>query len=159
MLCNIYLYNNGAGLFDANNKLTGPSLPAYQVRLSRGLVQTLRGVSATIGGAARSSTQVSRAFAPSVATYRDLKSDGTWSFTETAVDAAAPPVSAGALRVGVCVTSAVNVIQDTLLCPHFWSLQQTEQPSLEAARAVGNQIASQQAAQVGGTWTAVVVAA
>src|SRR5207248_4386364 len=55
------------------------------------------------------------AFAPNRATWRDLNPDGTFTYLETFTDDFPPPVTSGALRIGVTYTDFSDVTGDRLL--------------------------------------------
>lgn len=101
----------GGTAYDPDNSVNGGRVP-----LGDGLTKTIPAFTAVIGGVTVAVPATPRTFGPSVATYRDLRADGTYLFLEAAVDAPAPAVSYGALRVGVTVTDSTGVREDALLC-------------------------------------------
>lgn len=84
--------------------------------IGAGLSRTFGEGIAFISGAAISSTPDPVTFTADRDTYRDLKPDGTFAYTAVAVGAAAPPLTAGALRLAVTRTAAAEVLSDTWLC-------------------------------------------
>jgi len=82
-----------------------------------GLVGTPSGGAAYVDGVAVESTPDPHLFTASRDTYRDLLPSGLLVYAEVAIDAQAPPVPDGALRIGCTRTDATDITADWFLCP------------------------------------------
>jgi hypothetical protein len=83
------------------------------VPVGMGLAKVISPGSAVVGGVAVAYAGGARTFSASVDTYRDLNPDGTLTFVEAGLDASdPPPVTAGALRIGVTRTDGSSVRDD-----------------------------------------------
>jgi phage gp37-like protein len=74
-----------------------------------------------------------KTFGANRATYRDLKSDGTYLFVEADIDQPAPAVSYGALRVGVTITDGASIVADALVgdsLENFGPVNKVEAPAI-----------------------------
>lgn len=104
-----------SGRFDLTNCITsGLDMPS-----GIGFSKVIAGGTAVIAGVTVTAAPFTRTFTDSVRTYRDLKPDGTWAFVELAAGQDDPPVTAGALRVGLTVTDAAGVIWDTFVASSY----------------------------------------
>lgn len=109
----------GGSAYDTSNQVTS----GYTIPTGSGFVKTPVSGTAMVNGLAVSSSPVPFVFSANKDTYRDLHTDGT--FTYTAVKNGAPPpllsagvgtgVVANSLRVGVTVTDGSGVIYDAML--------------------------------------------
>lgn len=88
----------------------------YLVPPGPGLSRTFPTGIAFIGGVSLSSTPAAVTFAPSSDTYRDLKADGTFTYTAVAVGADPPEQPPGSLRVGRTRTGPADIEADDWLC-------------------------------------------
>ncbi len=77
--------------------------------------KTVRAGVATIAGETVTFVGEMRDFTASVATYRDLNPDGTMTYVEAGIFETEPPVTDGALRVGVTTTDGSGIIADRLI--------------------------------------------
>jgi len=102
--------------FDASNYVArGANLDEGEgTGLSRNIVETV----AVIGGVAVSVAETAVTFTADSDTYRDLGSDGNWTFTAVSSGAAEPSLTDGLLRVAVTKTDSNSVLSDQALC-HF----------------------------------------
>lgn len=106
------LVDTGAEQFDPMNYIA----EGYQVTAGPGLSFTYPSGIAMIEGAAVTSTPDPKTFTAEMDTYRDLNPDGTFTYQEVPVGYAAPPLTEGAMRVGVTTTDATDIVQDKILC-------------------------------------------
>jgi hypothetical protein len=87
-----------------------------------GFTKTVTAGSAFIADAPVNVPQFVATFAPGSDTYRDLLPSGAWVFAAVAAGSAAPPVAAGALRIGVTATDTYGVAADRFIAsvnPHY----------------------------------------
>lgn len=101
------------GAFYIDNLLTG----GIAVTVASGLTQTIGAGTARVVGAAVVYAGESHVFAAWSQTYRDLNPDGTLTFVAVPTGTDEPPTTANALRIGVTITSAVDVIDDVIVAP------------------------------------------
>lgn len=97
------------------------------VPLGIGLATAISAGAAKIGGAPVAYAGESRTFNALRWTYRDLKADGSMTFTETTIGAVPPPVASGALRVGRTETDAGSVIADGFLASTLTDLGEPDE--------------------------------
>lgn len=106
----------GGSAYDASNVI----LSGYTVPTGAGFTKTPTAGTARVNGTAVSSSPGSVTFPANSDTYRDLHSDGTFSYTSVANGRPAPALvytgaSANTIRAGVTVTDASGVIYDAML--------------------------------------------
>ena len=102
------------GAFDPLNYVAS----GYTVQQGAGLTRTPAPGSAFIGGTVLSSSPAAKTFTANRDTYRDLKPDGTFAYVEVLVGAAAPPRTAGWLRLGVTRTDGADIVLDKVLASY-----------------------------------------
>ena len=120
---------SGNNPFDANNYVSS----GVQCPLGDGLTQTIAAGSAYLAGVLVSPAATAHTFTANKATYRDLNPNGTYTFIETAIGVNPPPITLGALRVGVTITDASGVRVDQFLCDSlvsFGPMNKVEAPQL-----------------------------
>ncbi len=103
---------HGEATFDPTNYVVS----GLDVPLGLGLASTVSAGSAWVGGVSVTAGATAHTFDERADTYRDLLPDGSLVFTTVLAGAPPPPVTAGALRVGVTTTDAAGVIADCFLC-------------------------------------------
>lgn len=81
-----------------------------------GLTRTITATVAKISGVAVSAAETTHTFTPQTQTYRDLTPAGAWVFSEVALGADAPSLTAGRLRVSVTSTDSSGLVTDRPLC-------------------------------------------
>jgi len=82
--------------------------------LARSIVSTL----AKVAGQTVSAAETAVTFAADRDTYRDLLPSGAWALTAVLVNAPAPALQPGALRVAVTRTDAAGIVSDRALCSY-----------------------------------------
>lgn len=102
---------DGVGEIGTTNYITS----GYTMPVGTGLTKTPDYGSAYISTTLVSSSPAAKTFTASKWTYRDLRPDGTYKYTETSANAPAPDVSQGMFRIGVTVTDASDVVWDRIL--------------------------------------------
>jgi len=107
---------------DSNYVVSGLEVP-----LGTGFTKTVSAGSAYIAGALVAASSAGKTFAASKDTYRDLSDAGAWTFVEAEIGVAEPPVTAGALRVGVTRTDAAGVLADTFIAIRIENYQSPDQ--------------------------------
>lgn len=100
------------GVYDEGNAVTS----GLTVAPGTGYLKSIAAGSATIGGVAVPVLASSHTFGIGIDTYRDLKTDGTWVFTEVSRGQEPSAPAAGRLRVGITVTNDTGVAADSFLC-------------------------------------------
>lgn len=106
----------GGSAYDASNVITS----GYTIPIGSGFTKTPTPGTAIVNGQAVSSSPSPVTFAANSDTYRDLHSDGTFSYTAVANGRPAPALvytgaKANTLRAGVTVTDGAGVIYDAML--------------------------------------------
>lgn len=99
------------------------------------LAATIIGGAAVVGGTAVQVPHTPKTFGDARLTWRDLLSNGSYVFVESLVTDPQPPVTAGALRIGVTLTEGGFVTGDRLLCSAIEALgpvNRIEQPLVTA---------------------------
>jgi hypothetical protein len=99
-------------VFDAQNYIA----QGYEVTVGTGLTRTFPLGVAVVGGTPTSSTPPVHTFPASSDVYRDLTTDGVVHYLAVFPGSQPPPVTAGALRLGVTTTDASSIVSDRLLC-------------------------------------------
>lgn len=89
-----------------------------------GLAQTVVAGVAVLAGFEVMAAATAHTFTADRDTYRDLKPDGSLVFTEVDVDAEAPPLLVGALRLAVTRTDGADVLADFWLAAFSIDLEQ-----------------------------------
>jgi hypothetical protein len=95
-------------LFDPLNFIAA----GLNVGLGAGLVKTVVGGSAWVNGSLVNFTVALHTFGANLDTYRDLNPDGTMTFVPVELGDTPPPVTVGALRIGVTTTDGSSVRSD-----------------------------------------------
>lgn len=98
--------------FDVNNYVR----QGYMFPPQGPLTVTYPASVAVVAGAPIMSTPASHTFGAAVLTYRDLNPDGTFTYLATVFGVPPPPVTTGALRVGVTTTDGSSIVNDRILC-------------------------------------------
>ncbi len=114
----------GGSPYDSNNVVT----LGYTIPIGSGFAKTPVTGTAVIGGAVVSSSPTSHTFSANSDTYRDLHTDGTFSYTTVANGGPAPALVytgplANTLRVGVTVTDGSGIIYDAMLASSLINFQ------------------------------------
>lgn len=128
----------GGSQYDANNLITS----GYTIPTGTGFTKTPVAGTAKVGGTSVSSSPIAFTFAANSDTYRDLHSDGTFSYTAVANGKPAPAIvysgaAANTIRAGVTVTDANGVIWDTMLAATLVNFQ-----AVDIAPAAGIKVSS-----------------
>ena len=85
------------------------------VALGAGLFKAVTTGTVTMDGSTVTYPGELRSFTADMLTWRDLKADATMTFVESQPGQPEPPVTAGALRIGVTTTDASGVIADRIV--------------------------------------------
>lgn len=101
---------------DPDDYLVSGMLVAYPLP---GLTQPITAGSAVISGAPVAYAGQSFSFAAMSDTYRDLRPDGTMNMQAVALDGPQPPLTAGALRIGVTRSSTTGIVADVILAQTY----------------------------------------
>jgi len=101
--------------FDAQNFIASGGGFTEAIR-GAGLTRTITTTVAKISGVAVSAAETTHTFTPQTQTYRDLTPAGAWVFSEVALGADAPALTAGRLRVSVTSTDSSGLVTDRPLC-------------------------------------------
>ena len=114
----------GGTSYDANNLVTS----GYTIPTGTGFTKTPVAGTAKINGAAVSSSPGANTFSANSDTYRDLHSDGTFSYTAVGNGKPAPAIvysgaAGNTMRVGVTVTDGNGVIWDQMIAPTLVNFQ------------------------------------
>lgn len=99
---------NGRPVFDPQNFI----ISGLDVPVVSGLTSTPRTGSAVVGGVAVNAAPPAHTFAPSSDVYRDLAADGSITYVTVANGGVEPPVTTNALRIGITVTNATDIVSD-----------------------------------------------
>jgi hypothetical protein len=128
----------GGSVYDASNVI----LSGYAVPIGAGFTKSPTAGTALVNGTAVSSSPGAVTFAANSDTYRDLHTDGTFSYTAVSNGRPAPALvytgaKANTLRAGVTVTDGVGVIYDAMLAGTLTNFQ-----SVDVVPAAGWSISS-----------------